>query len=190
MERSGLAKYFIFLIIDLYLLYYYINLLFFFVSYRTFWGHFEVVGPLPKELSSSKATQQCAQTPCKTYQCKCKFFPHPHLCVMGVFVKAAAWAADRTTSRRILVALPPFILDEPLMASGWTHTFTQGVKGQSTDTSPSWIWREQVAGCSYPNCWVNEEGLLAFGKLLHPLHHTAKSERAAGYGLVPKTSLF
>lgn len=38
--------------------------------------------------------------------------------VMGVSAKAAAWAADSTASRRILVALPPFILDEPLMASG------------------------------------------------------------------------
>lgn len=44
--------------------------------------------------------------------------------------------------------------------------------------------------CSYPNCWVDEEGLLTFGKLLHPLHHTEKSERAAWYGLIPNTDFY
>ena len=52
------------------------------------------------------------------------FFLHAHMYVTGVLVKVAAWAADRTTSRRILVTLPPFILEEPLIASGWTHTHT------------------------------------------------------------------
>ena len=34
-------------------------------------------------------------------------------------VKAAVCAAARIVSSRILVALPPFILEEPLMASGY-----------------------------------------------------------------------
>lgn len=41
-----------------------------------------------------------------------------HLCVTGTCAKAAACAAARATSRMTLVALPPFILDEPLTASG------------------------------------------------------------------------
>ena len=99
---------------------------------------------------------------------------------MGVFVKAAAWAADRTTSRRILVPLPPFILEEPLMASGWAQTHAAKAL-----THAGFLRMMRTSRGSYPDCWVDEEGLLTFCKLLHPLHQSAESECAAWYGLIP-----
>lgn len=39
----------------------------------------------------------------------------------------------------------------------------------------------------YPNCWVDDEGLLLFGEFLHPLYQRVESIAAAFYGLSPDT---
>ena len=58
----------------------------------------------------------CEYTPvCDRCVCVCV---SEHLCVMGVCEYTALCAAERMVSSRILVALPPFILEEPLTASG------------------------------------------------------------------------
>ena len=59
-----------------------------------------------------------------------------------------------------------------------THTHTHRHAALWTQT------RVQVES-SYPDCWVDEEGFLTFGELLHPLRHAAKSERASWNGLIP-----
>lgn len=52
--------------------------------------------------------------------------------VIILSLNAASYPARRTVSRMIFVALPPFILDDPLMASAYRET-----RGSSTTTTAS-----------------------------------------------------
>lgn len=66
-----------------------------------------------------------------------------------------------------------------------TQGLSSGVGGGSWSNTPVRLGPDESRRRSYPDHRAEDEGLLAWCQPQHPLHHAAKGERAACYGLVP-----